>query len=232
MLAPYLDEIELLLFESAPGSLPSKHVIKNLSLLSKEFSISYNVHMPIDIYLGDHDPKIRQYAIDATKRVIDLTEPISPSTYTLHLAYNNKSFENEQIKKWQEMTYSSMDQLVTMGISNKTISIENLMYPFEWAEELIRSFNLSVCIDLGHLLLQGCEPGTIFDKFEKITPIIHLYGVGDLHEHLPLDRLSKKDMASVMGVLRRFTGVLSLEVFSYSHLRASLKYLEACWQTE
>jgi hypothetical protein len=53
MLAPYVDEIELLLFESAPDSLPSIHEIKKLLSLSKEFDLTYNVHLPIDISLSD-----------------------------------------------------------------------------------------------------------------------------------------------------------------------------------
>jgi hypothetical protein len=51
MLAPYVDEIELLLFESAPDSLPSNHEIKKLLLLSNEFDLTYNVHLPTDISL-------------------------------------------------------------------------------------------------------------------------------------------------------------------------------------
>jgi len=40
MLAPYLDEIELLLFESASkDSRPSKHEINKLSFLAKEFDL-------------------------------------------------------------------------------------------------------------------------------------------------------------------------------------------------
>ncbi|MBT8357208.1 MAG: sugar phosphate isomerase/epimerase, partial [Desulfobacterales bacterium] len=49
MLGPYIDEIELLLFESKPSSLPNKKEIDELSLLSKEFDLSYNIHLPIDI---------------------------------------------------------------------------------------------------------------------------------------------------------------------------------------
>ena len=52
MLGPYLNEIELLLFESAYDSLPSKHEIKELSILAEEFDITYDIHLPIDISLG------------------------------------------------------------------------------------------------------------------------------------------------------------------------------------
>ena len=37
MLAPYLDEIELILFENTPSSLPSKHEIKELFAVGELF---------------------------------------------------------------------------------------------------------------------------------------------------------------------------------------------------
>ena len=229
MLAPYLDEIELLLFESSPGSLPSKHQIKTLSTLANEFDISYNIHMPIDISLGDLDPNRRHHAIDVIKRVVDLTQTLLPSTYTLHLSYNNVSVERKAFGKWQEMIFESMEQLMLTGINSEAISIENLMYPFEWIEDIITSFQLSVCLDLGHLILQKADIESIFKKYEKIIPIIHIYGVENQHEHLSLDTLSKKDMEPILEILKTFSGVVSIEVFSYSHLRTSLDVLERCW---
>ncbi|MEJ2657277.1 MAG: hypothetical protein P8012_08760, partial [Desulfobacterales bacterium] len=47
LLAPYLDEIELILFESTPDSLPSMNVISTLLSLADEYHLSYNVHHPL-----------------------------------------------------------------------------------------------------------------------------------------------------------------------------------------
>ncbi|UCD89213.1 MAG: sugar phosphate isomerase/epimerase [Desulfobacterales bacterium] len=226
MLAPYLDEIELLLFESSPDSLPSQHQIKTLSALANKFEISYNIHMPIDIHLGDLDPHRRHYAIDAIKRVVDLTRALVPSTYTLHLAYND---ETTALRKWQELIFESMEQLLLTGINSEAVCIENLMYPFAWIEDIITAFQLSICLDLGHLILQEADMEAMFKKHKKMTPIIHLYGVENQHEHLSLDRLSKKDLETILKILKAFSGVVSIEVFSYNHLRTSLDVLERCW---
>jgi len=32
-----------------------------------------------------------------------------------------------------------------------------------------------------------------------------------------------------MRLLEKFNGIVSLEVFSYAHLDASLKFMEKCW---
>ncbi|MCK5223691.1 sugar phosphate isomerase/epimerase, partial [Candidatus Calescamantes bacterium] len=102
MLAPYLDEIELLLFESASDSLPSNHEIKKLSLLSNEFDLTYNVHLPIDISLSALDPSKQHTAMETIIKIMELTALLSPSTYTLHLQYDETDFEKERIKRWQE----------------------------------------------------------------------------------------------------------------------------------
>lgn len=230
MLAPYVDEIELLLFESAPDSLPSNHEIKKLLLLSNEFDLTYNVHLPTDISLSDPEPSIRHTSMETLKRVIDLTASLCPSTYTLHLSYDEKGFDSEQIKKWQDRLYRSVGRFIATGVNPEIISIETLTYPMEWVENILNDFNLSVCIDLGHVMVYGFDMETVFNRYCHRTSIIHLHGVENHKDHLPLNRLSKEKSEIVMGILKRFNGVVSLEVFSYNHLKDSLPFLEKLWQ--
>ncbi len=225
-LAPYLDEIELLLFESAPESLPSTHEVKQLFNLSKEFDLTYNIHLPIDISLGAPEPSIRHFALETVKQVMDLTTTLSPSTYTLHLTYDEAGFDDEQVQRWRDRLNTSINKLVSAGISGEMISIETLDYPLDWVEDILLDFNLSVCIDVGHLILCGFDPETVFNKYKKRTPILHLHGVDNHKDHLPLDRLTKEDAETVIKILKQFEGVVSLEVFSFDHLKASLNFLE------
>jgi sugar phosphate isomerase/epimerase len=229
MLAPYLDEIELLIFESASDSLLSNHEIKELLLLSNEFDLTYNVHLPIDISLSSLDISSRHTAMETIKQVMELTAPLSPSTCTLHLPYDESGFENESVKRWQERLYNSIEQLVATGINGELISIETLAYPLDWVEKIITTYNLSVCIDLGHLMVNQFDMEAVFNKYCKRTSIVHLHGVENHKDHLALDKLSPKQMDNVMRILKRFSGTVSLEVFTYDHLKTSLKYLEKCW---
>ena len=94
MLGPYLDEIELLLFESAGTDvLPSKSVITELSRLAQEFGLTYNVHLPTDISISNQDCRHQNHAVETMIRVMELVYPLSPSGLTLHLPYIEKSFE-------------------------------------------------------------------------------------------------------------------------------------------
>ena len=229
MLGPYVDEIELLLFESAPDSLPSTQEIKKLLSLSKEFDLTYNVHLPIDISLSDPEPSIRHNALETLKKVIDLAAPLSPSTCTLHLSYDENGQEPDRIKKWQDRVYRSVGQFIATGITPEMISVETLTYPMEWVEHILNHFNLSVCMDLGHLMVYGFDMENVFNRFCQRTSIIHLHGVENHKDHLPLNRLSTERSKVVRRILKRFTGVVSLEVFSYQRLKDSLPFLEKLW---
>jgi len=226
ILGRYLDEIELLLFESTPDSLPSKEEITTLATLATELDLTYNIHLPTDISPGDTNPSLRCHAVDTIKRIIDFTSPLPTSTRTLHLSYDEPSNEKTSVKKWQELIYKSMEQLISSGISGKVLSIETLSYPFEWVENIITAFNLSVCMDIGHLILQNTDLETFFGRYSDIISIIHLHGVKNHHDHLPLDKLPEKEIGPVCRILKQFSGVVSLEVFSYKDLTASLQFLK------
>jgi len=229
MLAPYLDEIELILFESSPDKRPSNDEIKTLLSLANEFDITYNIHLPLDISLGAPDPSKRHFAIETIKRIVDLTAPLSPSTYTLHLAYDETDMETERMNRWRNRTYGSARQLISSGINGKTISIETLNYPIEWVEDILIDFNLSVCVDLGHLILYGFDMKAVFNRYHKTISIIHLHGADNHIDHQPLDFLAKTNLKTILEMLKRYNDVVSIEVFSYDHLNASLKYLESVW---
>jgi sugar phosphate isomerase/epimerase len=229
MLGPYLDEIELILFESAPDSLTTRQEIKKIGRLGEKFDLTYNVHLPLDIRLGAADPFKRKVAIETIQNIMDLTTSLSPSTFTLHLVYDETIFEPERIKKWQARIYQSMEQLLDSGIKPESISIENLDYPFEWVEKILNDFKLSVCIDLGHLMVNRIDIKTAFNTYRSRTAIIHLHGAADHQDHLSLDTLSQNKTDNVMKILQQFKGVVSLEVFSYKRLVNSLLHLEKCW---
>lgn len=232
MLAPYLDEIEIILFESAPEeSLPSKQEIEKLSRIAKDSNLTYNIHLPIDIYLKNQDPSMRNHWVETNKRIITLTLPLSPSTYTLHLPFDETSPTKKNVERWQKLAFRSMEQLLlSTGIEAGCISIETLMYPFEWVEKIIAEFNLSVCIDIGHLVLQHVDIKSVFAKYSGKTSIIHLHGVKNGRDHVSLDKLPNQYLDTVMENLKNFSGVVSLEVFSYEKLKTSLLFLEKCWQ--
>jgi sugar phosphate isomerase/epimerase len=230
MLAPYVDEIELLLFESRSDSLPTMQQINELALLAEQFDLTYNIHLPIDISLTDSDPIARSKFVNIIKRIFDLTYVLTPSTYTLHLPCDETSFDSDGLKIWQDFAAAGIEKLIATGIQSQAISIETLAYPFEWLEEIIKAYKLSVCIDIGHLLANGFDVKKVFDKHSSNTSIIHLHGVENKKDHVSLNRLSLEQMDQIIGILKRYYGVVSLEVFSCENLSTSLTFLEEQWK--
>ena len=233
MLGPYLENIELLLFESNhTDALPSKQVIGELANLAKDFNLTYNVHLPTDISISNRDPQKQSIAVETIVRVVERVAPLCPTTLTLHVPYHDDSLEEDDVKNWQERAIKNLDKILASGIPAQLISIENLDYPFEIVAPVISGLDLTICLDCGHLMLHGDDIQTFFNTYSAKTAIIHLYGVAKNHFHGALDQLSETKMAPIMRLLAKFNGIVSLEVFSYAHLDASLKFLEKCWNNQ
>jgi sugar phosphate isomerase/epimerase len=228
MLGPYLDEIELLFFDSSyDGSLPNPTQIGELSGLFKKFELICNVHLPLDISLGDSNTQKRLLSVETVKHIIRLTAPLTPSTYTVHFTYEEKNRSQKDIGLWQNRIMNSLDQILKENISPEKFSVENLVqYPFEWVDDIIAGTGIHTCIDIGHFLKRGEDFETAFYKYASTTDILHIYGVKDHKDHLSLDCLSNKSIHSLINILKNFSGVVSVEVFSFENLRASLEVME------
>lgn len=223
MLGPYLDEIELLFFESTyPRSLPAPQEIHELKRLSEEYGLSYNIHLPLDISLTAKAAADRKQAIETVKYCIDLAGCLSPSTWTLHLPYAD---ENDDFNHWLDRTRDSLSRLCPGHIEGSMLSVETLSYPLEWIDGLLKAFDLSICLDICHMIIHERDWKSFYNLYAERIPIIHLYGFRQTHEHLGLDQLPTDTRKPVGDILSRFSGTLCLEVFSYTHLDASLKIL-------
>ena len=230
MLGPFIDEIELLLFESrGVDVLPSKSVIRELCRLAGEFSLSYNVHLPTDISISDRDPEQQQHAVETMIRVMELVRPLDSSALILHVPYGEKSYDKHIVKNWRDRVYQNLVKIRSAVEIQDIIAIETLDYPLDLLEDIILDLDLRICLDLGHLMVYGYDLIEVFNKYSYKTSIIHLHGVENDHDHTTLDRLSEKSTSTVLRILKRFSGVVSLEVFSFENLDSSLKFLENHW---
>lgn len=228
ILAPYLDEIELVLFQSQDASnLPTAQEIEHLACISREQGLTYNIHLPIDIFLGDPDAVTRDRGVAMVQKIIKLTSPLKPSTYTLHLSLKNHDGRNDtNLGRWTRRLCTSMDEILKSGVISTKISVETLDYPFELVEDIIEAFDLSVCLDFGHLLLYGHSIADYAKRYLGKTTVVHLHGVKDGRDHLSLDVLDENQVKAIWEVLKNFGGTVSIEVFSFDDLKNSLRLLE------
>jgi len=229
-LGPFVDEIELLFFQCLPeNSPPSNDEIQGMKRLSKKLDLSYNVHLPTDISIADPDLNRRRLATKKITRLMDSVSVLAPSSMTLHIDYHEKTFLKKQVKEWRGRVEKSLEYLLSTGTPGRGISIETLDYPFEIIEGVIRDYDLSICLDLGHLVFHGRDVEQAFDRYMDRVSIIHLHGAANGRDHLKLGAMEKKTLTKIIGILKRFSGSVCLETFSYEKLRDSLDTLEDAW---
>ncbi|MFW6147595.1 MAG: cobamide remodeling phosphodiesterase CbiR [Thermodesulfobacteriota bacterium] len=225
MLMADLEEIELVLYESTHP--PTGNEIAALANIGNQHGLRYNVHLPIDIFLGDPDPAVRRYGTTVAAKIIALTKQIKPSTYTLHFSLKSPDgFYYPDISQWRKNLSKSMEEILNTDVAPRQISIENLEYPLEQAEEVIQTFDLSVCLDIGHLVLYRRSLIDYAKRYMERAAIFHLHGVKDSRAHISLDALSKKQMKTISLILETFRGTVSIEVFSFGDLKTSLERME------
>ena len=185
-LGPYVDEIELLCYESA--HLPARGTIDELARLSGECGVTYNVHLPTDLSIGHRDPSHREQAVNAVLRAFERAAPLSPTTGTLHIPCDGYPLPADDSERWRDRVRVSLEKILKAGVDPGLISVETLDYPLGTLKDLIGAFGLGVCLDMGHLILHGRDVEKTFAEFEAQTAIIHLHGVRDGKDHLGLDR--------------------------------------------
>ncbi|MEZ4526180.1 MAG: cobamide remodeling phosphodiesterase CbiR [Desulfobacterales bacterium] len=227
MLGPFLDEIEVLLFESRwPDSLPPEMMISELAQAGQAFDLTYNIHLPTDVSLSDPQASNRKQSAEILRSFIRRCLPLSPSAFALHLPCEFPLQDKNDIQQWQKRCADGLAVLLDAVPDSRMLAVETLMYPFEIAESLIREFDLSVCMDTGHLMLCGFDVKTFWERHADRIPLMHLHGVREGKDHLSLDNLSAAQADIIREILKNFKGVVSLEVFSYKHLLPSLAFLE------
>ena len=234
-LAPYLDEVELLFFESDPASLPTPFEIEQLRQLQEEQKIDYNIHLPLDLDICSLNQTDAGRAAAALVRVIDLVRPLTATTYTLHLPLKDPAGmeDSRLVRAWQDRALLGLDRVISRAaIPSRRISVETLNYPPEWLGPLVERMDLSICLDLGHVILYGFDPGSVFFQFGSRITICHLHGVSKGKDHLALQHLDAYYHQELKTFLAGFTQTVSLEVFSARALSESMQALAALMQQD
>jgi len=195
--------------------------------------VGFNVHLPVDIFLGDKSEEVRAKGISIIRRVTERTLCLNPSVYTLHFDLRNSDGKEEtDIEAWRRRILRSAEEMTGCGIEPRRISIETLSYPLEWIEDIVKEFGFSICLDIGHMLIYRQDMVYYLEKYLPQTSIIHLHGIENGVDHLGIDKLSAKMVDLILSKLQRFTGTLSVEVFSLGDLKNSLEVLEQRWKKE
>ena len=227
-LAPWVDEIELVLFESGrDDNLPSGEDISALAALAGEHRLTYNVHLPTDVLLGHPDAGIRAAACATIMRFYERTRSLQPTAYCLHLEKDRRrEMTPDTVGAWLTNLLYSLEHLFEAGLPPSLVAVENIDYTFRWIYPLIRDLDLPICLDLGHLLIQGEDVETYLHLYGDRTVMIHLHGVEAGRDHRSLAGIPDREWRIITAFLKDYQGGLSIEVFSREDLHRSLTRME------
>src|SRR6266511_618588 len=128
-LAGKVRDIELILFEvdDGPNNLPSSEVIDELSKIAGENDLTFTVHLPLDLKLGEDGSEQDQSLVKA-KRVIDCTRGLNPWAYVLHLDGRSvrTSTDTGLIERWQDQSVRALEIVSEWAGGPEKLAVENL----------------------------------------------------------------------------------------------------------
>ena len=157
-----------------------------------------------------------------------LLESLDPYAYTLHLdgAELLDSPSAAFIAGWQERSRRALTRVGEWLEHPELLSIENVEgWDPELFAPLLDEIPVSRVVDVGHLWLQGIDPLPHLERWTGRSRVIHLHGIAE-RDHSSLAGVSADLLDPVVDVLgRRFTGVVTLEVFSLDDFMTSMEAL-------
>ena len=230
-LGPLVDDIELVLFESDEiSNLPDKAVLAELKAIKKQHQLSYTVHLPLDTQLGSRDEEERQRSVGKCKRVIDLCDGLEPFAYIVHFHGDRRgNTPTEDIGSWQKALTTSAEELAGHVRSPDLLCVETLDYPFSLVADIVTHYNMSVCLDVGHLAVYGYDIPAHLEQYWEKCRVLHLHGNENEVDHKDIgffDPIMLEVLIHRLIEDPHSRRVLTLEIFGQNKLAASLSVLE------
>jgi sugar phosphate isomerase/epimerase len=230
-LAPRVDDVQLVLFETDEygSNLPDAALRRQLIMLAQQHNLTYTVHLPLDLRLGDGGAAANLSLLKAW-RVIEATRDLRPYAYTAHLdgALLLGNPTTAELAAWQANALRALEIVVSWLDRPELLCIENIERwdPGAFAP-VVEALPVGLTADVGHFWLQGADPVAYLERWAQRIRVVHLHGIAD-RDHASLAHVPAERLDPVVQALRLdFSGVLTLEVFSREDLESSLAALQS-----
>jgi sugar phosphate isomerase/epimerase len=164
--------------------------IEQLGALKQAEGLSYTVHLPLwSVEPSTPLTPVREGSVRALVDCIQATKSLQPEAYVLHATgalaaefYRMRLPETARallLRQFQAGAAESIRAILSeTGIPSRQLAIETIEFPFELTMELAEMLDLSLCLDIGHVLAGFCGPVELFDALEQMLPRlveIHLH---------------------------------------------------------
>jgi sugar phosphate isomerase/epimerase len=157
----------------------------------KANGLTYTTHLPLwSVEPSTPLTPVRTGSVEAVVDIINATRPLEPEAYVLHATgalaaefYNMNISETARaliLRQFQSGARESIRSILAKTeLPSRRLAIETVEFPLDMTLELVEEFDLSVCLDTGHVL--AGFPGW-FDFFEVVDKLLPRLAEVHLHD--------------------------------------------------
>ncbi len=164
--------------------------VERLGVLSREQGIGYTVHLPM--WSVEPSSPLQPVRIGSVRAVVDAikaTAPLEPEVYVLHaMGSLAAEFARRRLPEvpytllmriFQEQARQSLETILAeTGLPSRRLAIETIEFPFDLVLELAEEMDVSICLDVGHVLAGFAGPIGLFEALDACLPRL-----GEIHLH-------------------------------------------------
>jgi len=208
---------DLMLFYPRSFDLPA---VDRLRALKQSRGLDYTLHLPLwSVEPSTPLQPVRQGSVDALVDAVLRTAPLEPEVYILHAtgalaAEFSRMTAVEAVRPlvmnlFQEQACRSVEELLNRtGLPARRLAVETVQFPFELTVALAEEFDLSVCLDTGHVLAGYSGDVTVDEALQRVLPRL-----GEVHLHDGYRRQRPDGSVKIADHLPLGAGDLPLERF-------------------
>jgi len=227
--------------DTIPGILTPEKIDELVNIKKKE-NISYSVHLPLwAMEPATFSSRIREGSIQAFVDCIELTQPLDPLCWVIHptgaltVEFMNMDLPEFAmgivIQQFRNHAENALKEVLKQtNIHPRKLAVENIEFPFEAIEPVIKEHNLGICFDTGHLMAGFSGEITTMNfvkKYYEHIVELHLHdGKSPRIDHKPLgtQELPVKELLTFLNN-KNFSGPLVYEL-SLAEAKDSMQYLQ------
>jgi sugar phosphate isomerase/epimerase len=231
-LAARVDDVELLFFDPfGPHGLPDQLELAGLAAFRAQ-GLGYSVHTPLRASLASENEARRQAGVRDVLQIIEFTHQLEPHAVVLHVYFGDEEGgpRPSDIAAFRERATSSLRAILDSGVPPSQLCVEYLDYDLDLLRPVIEALDLSVALDVGHLLRDGRDWRSILPRYLPRTKLVQWHGTTPAgRDHKSLAHVPRETARELLDQLHAadYSGVLTLEVFHPDDFEESLALVHA-----
>ena len=161
----------------------SPEAITELAAVKRERGLAFTVHLPLwSVEPSSPLQPVREGSTQAIIDTIRAVQPLEPESYVMHATgplsaefYQMRLPENSKaliLKHYFQANARRSLQTILRetGLPSRKLAIETIEFPFDLTMELAEEMDLSICLDVGHILVGFSGPITLPDALDRVLP--------------------------------------------------------------